>query len=61
MVLVGETTTNAAVADLRKMLSKLDPKLFESSPSSPSLSSEKVAKNELAEQMAREQVRARGA
>jgi len=61
MALVGETTTNAAVADLRKMLSKLDPKLFESSPSSPSLSSEKVAKNELAEQMAREQVRARGA
>ena len=61
MALVGETTTNAAVADLRKMLSKLDPKLFESSPSSPSLSSEKVAKNELAEQMAREQALDRGA
>ena len=31
MALIGETTTNAAVANLRKMLGKLDPKLFASS------------------------------
>ena len=31
MALIGETTTNAVVANLRKMLNKLDPKLFESS------------------------------
>jgi predicted acylesterase/phospholipase RssA len=31
MARIGEATTNAAVADLRKMLSKLDSKLFESS------------------------------
>ena len=31
MALIGEMTTNATVANLRKMLSKLDPKLFESS------------------------------
>jgi predicted acylesterase/phospholipase RssA len=30
MALIGETTTNAAVATLRKMLGKLDPKLFAS-------------------------------
>jgi predicted acylesterase/phospholipase RssA len=31
MALIGETTTNATVAKLRKMLGKLDSKLFESS------------------------------
>jgi hypothetical protein len=31
MALIGEMATNATVAKLRKMLSKLDPKLFESS------------------------------
>jgi predicted acylesterase/phospholipase RssA len=31
MALIGETTTNTVVANLRKMLNKLDPKLFESS------------------------------
>jgi hypothetical protein len=32
MARIGEATTNATVANLRKKLSKLDPKLFESSP-----------------------------
>jgi predicted acylesterase/phospholipase RssA len=31
MAVIGETTTNATVAELRKMLGKLDSKLFESS------------------------------
>ncbi len=31
MALIGEMTTNATVAKLRKMLNKLDPKLFGSS------------------------------
>jgi hypothetical protein len=31
MAVIGEATTNAAIAQLRKMLSKLDPKLFSSS------------------------------
>jgi predicted acylesterase/phospholipase RssA len=31
MALIGEATTNATVENLRKMLSKLDPKLFETS------------------------------
>ena len=31
MALIGEMTTNATIAKLRKMLSKLDSKLFESS------------------------------
>ena len=31
MARIGETTTNATVAKLRKMLSRLDPKLFKSS------------------------------
>jgi hypothetical protein len=31
MALIGETTTNAAVTRLRKMLTMLDPKLFASS------------------------------
>ena len=36
MARIGEATTNATVAKLRKMLSKLDPKLFESSAVPPS-------------------------
>jgi len=35
MANIGEMTTNATVAQLRKMLSKLDSKLFESSPIRP--------------------------
>jgi NTE family protein len=35
MAVIGETTTNAAIAQLRKMLNKLDSKLFESSSSRP--------------------------
>jgi NTE family protein len=31
MALIGETTTNARIAQLQKMLSNLDPKLFGSS------------------------------
>jgi len=31
MALIGETATNATIANLRKMLSKLDSHLFESS------------------------------
>jgi hypothetical protein len=31
MALIGETATNATIAELRKMLSKLDPQLFASS------------------------------
>jgi hypothetical protein len=31
MAAIGETTTNATVGDLHKMLNRLDPKLFESS------------------------------
>jgi predicted acylesterase/phospholipase RssA len=61
MALVGETTTNATIASLRKMLSKLDPKLFEGSSSNSIPFSEKVAKDELAERTTREQVRVRGA
>jgi predicted acylesterase/phospholipase RssA/CRP-like cAMP-binding protein len=36
MALIGEMTTSATVAKLRKMLGKLDPKLFESSAAAPS-------------------------
>jgi hypothetical protein len=35
MARIGEMTTNAAIAKLRNMLSKLDPKLFET-PAAPS-------------------------
>jgi NTE family protein len=35
MARIGEATTNATIANLRKMLSRLDPKLFESSSLSP--------------------------
>jgi NTE family protein len=35
MALIGETTTNATIEKLRTMLSKLDPKLFESSCVTP--------------------------
>ena len=35
MALIGETTTNSTIAKLRTMLSKLDPKLFESPSLTP--------------------------
>ena len=35
MALIGETTTNATIEKLRSMLSKLDPKLFESPSVTP--------------------------
>ena len=37
MARIGETTTNATVAKLRKMLSKLDAKLFETESSQRNL------------------------
>jgi predicted acylesterase/phospholipase RssA len=42
MALIGEMTTNAAVAKLRKMLSKLDSKLFESSADPSNVTSDGV-------------------
>ena len=43
MALIGETTTNATIAKLRKMLNKLDPKLFESSAAPSSVPSNRRA------------------
>ena len=42
MALIGETTTNATVAKLRKMLSKLDSRLFET-PSTSSIRTTQAA------------------
>jgi predicted acylesterase/phospholipase RssA/CRP-like cAMP-binding protein len=42
MALIGETTTNAVVANLRKMLNKLDPRLFPSSAAPSNVTSDGV-------------------